>query len=127
MMRVERGACSPQEAERALAELAADAKTITSRSVEVYGSGNQGNSALSRLNAEMRQAAAVLRDCESERKKLGAVASAAGEPLFTLHADTPGELAYALAYVNAQEAAIVAIDLPEVAADIALETGAQQP
>lgn len=63
------------EAERALAELAADAKTITSRSVEVYGSGNQGNSALSRLNAEMRQAAAVLRDCESERKKLGAVAS----------------------------------------------------
>lgn len=52
---------------------------------------------------------------------------AAGEPLFTLHADTPGELAYALAYVNAQESAIVAIDLPEVAADIALETGAQQP
>jgi len=63
------------EAERALAELAADAKTITARSHEVYGSGNKGNSALSRLNAEMRQAAAVLRDCESERKKLGAVAS----------------------------------------------------
>jgi hypothetical protein len=63
------------EAERALAELAADAKTITARSHEVYGSGNEGNSALSRLNAEMRQAAAVLRDCESERKKLGVVAS----------------------------------------------------
>lgn len=62
------------EAQRALAELAADAKTITARSVEVYGSGNEGNSALSRLNAEMRQAAAVLRDCESERKTLGAVA-----------------------------------------------------
>ena len=62
------------EAERALAELAADAKTITTRSVAVYGSGDEGNSALSRLNAEMRQAAAVLRDCESERKKLGTVA-----------------------------------------------------
>jgi thymidine phosphorylase len=27
---------------------------------------------------------------------------AAGEPLFTLHADSPGELAYALAYVEAR-------------------------
>ena len=62
------------EAERALAELAADAKIITARSVAVYGSGKEGSSALSRLNAEMRQAVTVLRDCESERKKLGAVA-----------------------------------------------------
>lgn len=62
------------EAELALAELAADAKTITARSNEVYGSGNSGDSALSRLNGEMRQAAAVLHDCEGERKKLGEVA-----------------------------------------------------
>jgi len=33
----------------------------------------------------------------------------AGQPLFTLHAQTPGELAYALAYVRAQ-APIIAID-----------------
>jgi thymidine phosphorylase len=35
----------------------------------------------------------------------------AGEPLFTLHAQAPGELAYALAYVQAQPP-IVAIDPP---------------
>jgi methyl-accepting chemotaxis protein len=62
------------EAERALAELAADAKLITARSREVYGAGGAGNSALSRLNQEMRQATAVLRDCDLERRKLGAVA-----------------------------------------------------
>jgi hypothetical protein len=62
------------EARRALEELAADAETITARSREVYGEGGAGESALSRLNDEMRQAAAVLRDCERERKKLGEVA-----------------------------------------------------
>ncbi|HEY9009766.1 MAG TPA: hypothetical protein VIN06_01985 [Devosia sp.] len=64
------------EAERALAELAADARTITTRSREVYGSGEAGNSALTRLNEEMRQAVAVLRDCERERKTLSEVAAA---------------------------------------------------
>jgi len=34
-----------------------------------------------------------------------------GQPLFTLHAQTQGELAYAVAYVNAQPA-IVEIDRP---------------
>jgi Ser-tRNA(Ala) deacylase AlaX len=63
-----------EEAGRALAELAADAQTITARSREVYGSGNAGNSALTRLNAEMRHAVAVLGDCERERKMLGEVA-----------------------------------------------------
>ncbi|MEO8807889.1 MAG: thymidine phosphorylase family protein [Burkholderiaceae bacterium] len=38
-------------------------------------------------------------------------AVASGQPLFTLHAQTPGELAYALAYVNAQPP-IVEIDRP---------------
>lgn len=64
------------EAERALAELAADAQTITARSREVYGSGETGNSALTRLNEEMRQAVAVLRDCERERQTLSEVAAA---------------------------------------------------
>ena len=36
---------------------------------------------------------------------------AAGQPLFTLHAQAPGELAYALAYVQSQPP-IVAIDPP---------------
>jgi thymidine phosphorylase len=36
---------------------------------------------------------------------------AAGQPLFTLHAQAPGELAYALAYVDAQSP-IVEIDRP---------------
>jgi thymidine phosphorylase len=36
---------------------------------------------------------------------------AAGQPLFTLHAQASGELAYALAYVNAQPP-IVEIDRP---------------
>jgi thymidine phosphorylase len=35
----------------------------------------------------------------------------AGQPLFTLHARAPGELAYALAYAHAK-APIVAIDAP---------------
>lgn len=62
------------EAERALADLAADAKSITARSQQVYGSGDEGSSALSRLADEMRQAALVLHNCESERKKLAEVA-----------------------------------------------------
>jgi thymidine phosphorylase len=36
---------------------------------------------------------------------------AAGQPLFTLHAQAPGELAYALGFVQAQPA-IVAVDPP---------------
>jgi thymidine phosphorylase len=38
-------------------------------------------------------------------------AVARGQPLFTVHAQAPGELAYALAYVHAQPS-IVAIDPP---------------
>jgi len=41
---------------------------------------------------------------------LGA-AVAAGDPLFTLHADSPGELAYALDFVNAHPS-IVALEAP---------------
>jgi thymidine phosphorylase len=41
---------------------------------------------------------------------LGA-AVAAGDPLFTLHADSPGELAYALDFVNAHPN-IVALEAP---------------
>jgi thymidine phosphorylase len=42
--------------------------------------------------------------------RLGEVVDA-GQPLFTLHAQTPGELAYALAYVQAQTP-IITIDTP---------------
>lgn len=63
------------EAEQALGQLARDATTISARSREIYGSGGQDNSALSRLNQEMRHATAVLQDCERERKQLGTVAA----------------------------------------------------
>lgn len=63
------------EAEQALGQLARDATTISARSREIYGSGGQDSSALSRLNQEMRHATAVLHDCERERKQLGTVAA----------------------------------------------------
>lgn len=63
------------EAEQALGALARDAQTITTRSREIYGSGDQDSSALGRLTAEMRQATAVLQECERERKQLGTVAA----------------------------------------------------
>jgi len=63
------------EAEQALGALARDAQSITARSREIYGSGDQDSSALGRLTAEMRQATAVLQDCERERKQLGTVAA----------------------------------------------------
>lgn len=64
------------EAQRALGALADDAQMITARSQQVYGAGDAGGSALSRLSEQMRLAVAVLRDCEAERQKLGAVTSA---------------------------------------------------
>lgn len=64
------------EAQRALGALADDAQMITARSQQVYGAGDTGGSALSRLGEQMRLAVAVLRDCEAERQKLGEVTSA---------------------------------------------------
>ncbi len=64
------------EAQRALGALAEDAQLITTRSQQVYGEGGEGGSALSLLSEQTRQAVMVLRDCEGERQKLGAVTSA---------------------------------------------------
>jgi len=63
-------------AEQALAALASDARTVMNKSREVYGDGARGQSPLSAFNAEIRDAIAVLRDCEAERAKLAQVAGA---------------------------------------------------
>ncbi len=63
------------EANDALAELASDARSIMDRSRSIYGDG-AGKSALTQLSTEVRAAAAVLRDCDLERTKLGVVANA---------------------------------------------------
>ena len=62
------------EAERALSALAGEARTVMSKSRELYGDGARGQSPLSAFNAEIRDAIAVLRDCEAEREKLAQVA-----------------------------------------------------
>jgi len=67
------------EAEQALGNLAADARSVIATSREIYGHGaEQDNSALSILSADMRQAAIVLQNCEAERQKLDRVAVAVG-------------------------------------------------
>lgn len=65
-----------QEAETALAALASDASIIMERSRDLYGSDNGSASAMAALNAQLRTASAILRDCETERAKLETVATA---------------------------------------------------
>lgn len=62
------------EAGAALVDLSADARTIMANSRSIYGDG--GTSPLTALSAAVRDAALVLRDCESERGKLELVATA---------------------------------------------------
>jgi hypothetical protein len=64
------------EAGDALRDLAADAGAIMAQSRAVYGEGDAKGSSLALLNQAVRHAATVLRDCESERNKLEAVANA---------------------------------------------------
>jgi len=64
------------EAEQALQALANDAGTIMARSRNLYGAGSGEASALTTLSAQLRVATEILRDCESERSKLEAVAAA---------------------------------------------------
>jgi len=65
------------DAANALSDLAADARTIMTRSRDIYGQGQAGGkSSLSALSDQLRHAATVLRDCETERSKLEIVASA---------------------------------------------------
>jgi hypothetical protein len=64
------------EAGGALRALSGDARTVMDKSTAVYGDGRSGQSSLAAFNAEIRAAIAVLRDCESERKKLEQVAVA---------------------------------------------------
>ncbi|SFV38351.1 hypothetical protein SAMN05216456_3358 [Devosia crocina] len=71
------------EAETALAALASDAGTIMSRSRDLYGAGKDA-SALTVLSAQLRTATEILRDCEIERGKLEAVASAVQQTVSVL-------------------------------------------
>ena len=63
------------EAEGALTQLAQDATVVTARSRDVYGERG-GQSSLSAFSAEVRNATAVLHNCETARHKLEEVASA---------------------------------------------------
>jgi len=72
------------EASGALRDLAADARVIMSRSKDIYGQGGNGNSSLSSLGVELRRAAGVLRDCETERSKLEQVSTAVQGTVATL-------------------------------------------
>lgn len=65
-----------QQAEQALDALASDAAIIMDRSRDLYGSDKGSTSAMAALNAQLRTASAILRDCEIERSKLETVASA---------------------------------------------------
>lgn len=71
------------EAETALAALASDAGTIMARSRDLYGAGKDA-SALTVLSAQLRTATEILRDCEIERGKLEAVASAVQQTVSVL-------------------------------------------
>jgi hypothetical protein len=65
------------EAGAALRDLSADARTIMDHSRTIYGGSSDGvDSPLTALSRSVRDAALVLRDCETERGKLEQVASA---------------------------------------------------
>jgi hypothetical protein len=69
-----------EEADDALRQLAVDARAIMDHSREVYGEANRaGASPLAVLNADLREAVAVLADCEAERGKLDGLAAAVAE------------------------------------------------
>lgn len=72
------------EAEGALQALAIDASTIMAASRNLYGVEGGDASALTALSAQLREAAAILRDCETERNKLEAVASAVQQTVSVL-------------------------------------------
>lgn len=72
------------EAEGALQALAIDASTIMTASRNLYGGQDGDASALTTLSAQLREAAAILRDCETERNKLEAVASAVQQTVSVL-------------------------------------------
>lgn len=73
------------DAATALRDLASDARTIMTRSRDIYGQGQAGAaSPLAALSEQLRHAAAVLRDCETERAKLETVAGAVQGTVTTL-------------------------------------------
>lgn len=73
------------EASAALRDLSADARTIMDHSRTIYGESSDGGaSPLTALSRSVRDAALVLRDCETERGKLEQVASAVLRTVGTL-------------------------------------------
>lgn len=73
-----------EEAEKALDALASDAGVIMARSRDLYGSDQGSTSVMATLNAQLRTASAILRDCEIERSKLEAVATAVHDTVTVL-------------------------------------------
>ncbi len=64
------------EADQSLEALASDADTIMASSRSLYGADAGKSSAIANLSAQLRVAVTILRDFETERAKLEAVASA---------------------------------------------------
>lgn len=73
-----------EEAEKALDALSSDAGVIMARSRDLYGSDQGSTSVMATLNAQLRTASAILRDCEIERSKLEAVATAVHDTVTVL-------------------------------------------
>ena len=68
------------EAEQSVKALVGNANTLMRHSREVYGQKHsQGTSVLSELNANMREVAGILEECETDRSKLDAAALAVGQ------------------------------------------------
>ena len=72
------------QAEEDLNALASDARTIMSRSRDFNGDGAGQASAVASLSAQLRSAVAILKDFETERAKLEAVAGAVQETVRVL-------------------------------------------
>ncbi len=73
-----------EQAEKDLNALASDAGTIMARSRDFQGSGTSKSSAIASLSAQLRAAVSILKDFETERSKLEAVASAVQETVRVL-------------------------------------------
>jgi hypothetical protein len=71
------------ETETALVELASDAGAAIADCRRLYG-GAGGTSSLAALGAEMRRAAALLRECDGERQRLGRLAVAVDDTVEVL-------------------------------------------
>lgn len=69
--------------EAALGQLVADTRAVVAHARKVYGD-DDGSSALGALNAALRQAVAILADCEAERQKLDKVAATVAETVKVL-------------------------------------------